>query len=65
MLRIFIPQGSILGPLRCLIYIKYLLQSLSVSCSYLFVGDTCIFCQGKDIQEIEDALTKEFSTLCE
>ena len=31
----------------------------------LYVDDTFIFYQDKDIYQVEDVLTKEFSTLCE
>ena len=39
--------------------------SLSESGAYLYVDDTFIFYQDKDIYQVENVLTKEFSTLCE
>ena len=60
-----VPQGLFLGSLLFLIHINDPLQSLSESGSYLYVDDTCIFYQHKDIHKIEDVLSKEFSTCFE
>ena len=57
------PQGSILGPLLFL-YINDMSQA--VDCELLlYVGDTCSIFQHKDITEIETALNKNFSILCD
>ena len=53
-----------MGPLLFLIYINDLPQSLSESGPYLYVDDTCVFYQDKNIHKIEDVLNKEFSTRC-
>ena len=48
-----------------LIYINNLPQSLSETASNLYVDDTSIYYQHRDIQKIENILNKEFSSLCE
>ena len=56
-------QGSILGPLLFLLYIKDLRQAV-VSDSLLYADDTCIVSQHKNVTEIEKQLLKDFSSLC-
>ena len=50
------PQGSILGPLLSLLYIYDISQALLDSHTYLYVDDTSIFYQHKDVAEIENVL---------
>ena len=64
-LKYGVPQGSILGSLHFLLYVKDLPQSLSEAGSYLNADDTCIFYQHEDFKKIENVLNKEFSWLCQ
>ena len=58
-----VSQGSILGPLIFLLYVNDMAQA--VDCDlYLYADDSCLVYTGKSAQEIEDALNKNFNSLC-
>ena len=59
-----VPHWSILGHLFSP-YINYIPQALSDSHTYLYVYDTSIFSEHKDVAEIENVLHKEFVNACE
>ena len=59
-----VPQRSTLEPLLFLLYINDIPQALPDSDTYLYVDDTSIFYQYKDIAEIENVLNKEFENVC-
>ena len=40
-------------------------QALSNAHTYLYAYDTSIFCQHKDVTEIEIVLNKEFTNVCD
>ena len=59
-----VPQGSILGPLLFLIYVNYMSQA--VKCDlFLYADDTCLVCQHKDINKIENQLNEDFCNICD
>ena len=59
-----VPQGSILGPLLFLIYVNDMPQVLK-SNLFLYLDDSCLIFQGKDVIEIEKQLNGDFTNICE
>ena len=56
-----VPRGSILGPLLFLIYVNDM--SPVVRCDlFPYADDTCLVCQHKDINKIENQLNEDFVT---
>ena len=59
-----VPQGSILGPLLFLLYFNDMPQV--VKCDFfLYPDDTCLTFQLENVEEIEDQLNLNFSSLCD
>ena len=59
-----VPQGSILGPLRFLIYVNDMLQAVN-SNLFLYADDSCLMFQHKDVEKIERVLNNEFENICD
>ena len=59
-----VPQGSVLGPLRFLLYVNDMPQAVN-SELLLYADDTCLIYMGKNIQKIEEQLNSDFTSLCE
>jgi len=55
-----VPQGSVLGPLLFLMYVKMILKTAPDACIKLFADDTSVFLHGKSI---EDMISKANNTL--
>ena len=58
-----IPQGSILGPLLFLIFIKDIPQVVN-SNSFLYADDSCLMFQYKEAEEIDKVLNNDFENIC-
>ena len=59
-----VPQGSILGDPRILIYVNYMKQAPS-SDLLLYADGSCLVFQHKHVTKIETHLNNDFSNLCE
>ena len=62
-IRCGVPQGSILGPLLFIIYINDLRNVSDVLKIFLFADDTSIFYSNKDMEKVENVLTKNIKHL--
>ena len=59
-----VPQGSIRGPLICLLWVSD--KSNSVDCDLLLYADhSCLVFTGPDLKTIEANLNKNFNSLCD
>ena len=59
-----VPQGSFLGPLLFLIYVKDMPQAIK-STLLLYADDSCILYQHKEVDEIEKHPNKDFENICD
>ena len=58
-----VPRESILGPLLFLIYVNNMPRAVR-STLLLYVNDSCILYQHKEVDEIEKQLNKNFKSIC-
>ena len=58
-----VPQGSILGPKRFILYVNYICNVSSLLRCVVFADDTNIFLSGDDVKEISKTLSKQLDKL--
>ena len=59
-----VTQGSILGPLLFLVYFSDMPQAVK-SNLFLYVDDSCLMYQHRDVEEIEKQLNNDFENVCD
>ena len=59
-----VPQGYILGPLLFLIYVSDMPLAVK-SNLFLYVDDSCLMYQQRNVEEIEKQLNKNFENVCD
>ena len=61
--KVWLSQGSILGPLLLLIYINNM--QIAVKCNlFLYADDTCLVFQGKNVMAIKKQLNEDCQASC-
>ena len=58
------PEGSILGPLLFLTYVNDMSQAVK-SDFFLYADNTCLVCQHKDINKVDNQLNEDFCNICD
>ena len=60
-----VPQGSILGPIRFLLYENDMKSGVTGCDLRLYADDTCLLFSNENISSIEKHLHVDFNSLCE
>ena len=60
-----VPQGSILGPLICLLYVNDMPQAVDCCDLLLYADDSCLVFRDNNINEIEKQLNKNLNSFCD
>ena len=58
-----LPQGSIIGPLLCLIYINDIVNVSNILFPILFADDINVFVNGKNLDKLEIVMNQELNKL--
>ena len=58
-----VPQGLILGPLLFLLFSNDIIDNVKNSRIIMYADDAILYAQGKDLNMIENALSRDMSSL--
>ena len=58
-----VPQGSILGPLLFILFSNDIVDNVKNSRISMYADDTILYAHGKDLNMIENALSRDMSSL--
>ena len=58
-----VPQGSILGPLFVIVYVKDLYSASNILKPIMFANDTILFCSGKHLKALFQAASIELEKI--